>query len=129
MHFRCITASPGVSFSGGGGGEARFAAAARRSTVAWEHTGEAALDAWMSGLFFGAMVDEELDADLLEDLKVDEELEEDLDEEHEADEELEVDLDEEHEADEDEIGACAPYLARQMSCLGSRTPGVKNTPF
>ena len=54
---------------------------------------------------------------------------EDLDEEHEADEELEEDLGEELEADEDEISACAPYLARQMSCLGSRTPGVKDTPF
>ena len=61
------------------------------------------------------MVDEELDADLLEDL--------------EANEELEEGLDEEHEADEVETSACAPYLARQMSCLGSRTPGVKDTPF
>ena len=68
------------------------------------------MDAWTSGLFFDAMVDEELETD--------------LDEEHEADEELEVDLDEEHEA-----SACAPYLARQMSFLGSRTPGVKDTPF
>ena len=33
------------------------------------------------------------------------------------------------EVDEDEISACAPYLARQMSCLGRVTPGVKNTPF
>ena len=73
------------------------------------------MDAWTSGLFFGAMVEEELDADLLEDL--------------EADEELEEDLDEEREVDEDENNACAPYLARQMSCLGSRTPGVKDTPF
>ena len=73
------------------------------------------MDAWTSGLFFGAMVDKELGADLLEDL--------------EADEELEKDLDEEHEADEDETSACAPYLARQMSCLGSRTPGVKDTLF
>ena len=70
------------------------------------------MDAWTSGLFFGAMVDEEL--------------EEDLDE---ADEELEEDLDEEHETDEDETSACAPYLAHQMSCLGSRIPGVKDTPF
>ena len=60
------------------------------------------------------MVDEELEADLLEDLK--------------ADEQLEEDLDEEHEADEDETSACAP-LARPMSCLGSWTPGVKDTPF
>ena len=58
---------------------------------------------------------EELEADILEDLK--------------ADEELEEDLDEEHEADEDETSACTPYLARQMSCLGSRTLGVKDTPF
>ena len=61
----------------------------------------------------------ELEADFLEDLG----------EEHVADEELEEDLDEELEADEDETSACAPYLARQMSCLGSRTPGVKDTPF
>ena len=47
----------------------------------------------------------------------------------ERSEELEADLHEEHEADEDETGACAPYLARQMSCLGSTTPGVKDTPF
>ena len=40
------------------------------------------------------MVDEELDADLLEDLETGEELEEDLDEELEA--------------DEDETSACAP---------------------
>ena len=73
------------------------------------------MDAWTAGLFFGAMVTEELDADLLEDL--------------EADEELEEDLDEEHEAYEDETSACAPYLACQMSCLGSQTPGVKDTPF
>ena len=73
------------------------------------------MDAWTSGLFFGAMVDEALDADLLKDL--------------EADEELAEELDEEHEGDADETSACAPYLARQMSCLGSRTPGVKDTPF
>ena len=35
-------------------------------------------------------------------------------------EELEVDLDEEHEVDEDGSSACAPYLTRQMSCLGSQ---------
>ena len=58
---------------------------------------------------------EELEADILEDL--------------EADEEHEEDLDKEHEADEDETSACAPYLACQMSCLGSRTSGVKDTPF
>ena len=33
-------------------------------------------------------------------------------------EELEVD------EEEDESSACAPYLARQMSCLDARTPGV-----
>ena len=75
------------------------------------------MDAWSSGLFFGAMVDEELDTDLLKDLEADEELEEDLDEEHEADEELEVDLDEECKANEEGSSACAPYLARQISCL------------
>ena len=87
------------------------------------------MDAWTSGLFFGAMVDEELEADLDEEYEADEELEVDLDEEHEADEELEVDLDEEHEANEYGSSACAPYLACQMSYLGSRTPGVKDTPF
>ena len=59
------------------------------------------MDAATSGFFFGGMVDEE----------------------------LEVDLDEDHEVDEDGSSACAPYLPRQMSCLGSRTPGVKDTPF
>ena len=53
--------------------------------------GETGLDAWASGLFFGAMVDEEI--------------EEDLDE---ADEELEEDLDEEHEVEKDETSACTP---------------------
>ena len=43
--------------------------------------------------------------------------------------ELEVDLDEDHEVGEDGSNTCAPYLARQMSCLGSWTPGVKDTPF
>ena len=41
---------------------------------------------------------------------------------------LEEEPDDELEVDEDESSACAPYLARQMSCLGSRTPGVKDTP-
>ena len=63
--------------------------------------GEAGLGAATSGLFFGGMVDEE----------------------------LEVDLGGDHEVDEDESSACAPYLVRQMSCLLSRTPGVKDTPF
>ena len=81
------------------------------------------MDAWTSGLFFGTMVDAELDTDLLEDLEADEELEEELDEE------LEEDLEEELEAEVDTISACAPYLACQMSCLGSRTPGVKDTFF
>ena len=63
--------------------------------------GETSLNAATSGLFFGGMVGEE----------------------------LEVDLGEDHKVDEDESSACAPYLARQMSCLGSRTPGVKDTPF
>ena len=39
------------------------------------------------------------------------------------DEELEVD------EEEDESSACTPYLARQMSCLDARTPGVEDTPF
>ena len=77
--------------------------------------GETGLDAWTSGLFFGAMVDEALDVDRLKDLG--------------ADEELGEYLDEELEVDEDETSACAPYLARQLSCLRSRTPGVKDTPF
>ena len=50
-----------------------------------------------------------------------------------ADEERDAELDEDHgedlEVDEEEISACAPYLARQMSCLGRLTPGVKDTPF
>ena len=50
-----------------------------------------------------------------------------------ADEERDVELDEDHgddlEVDEEEISACAPYLACQMSCLGRVTPGVKDTPF
>ena len=39
------------------------------------------------------------------------------------------DLEDELEVDEKEISACAPYLARQMSCLGRVTPRVKDTPF
>ena len=39
------------------------------------------------------------------------------------------DVEDELEVDEEEISACAPYLARQMSCLGRVTPGVKDTPF
>ena len=50
-----------------------------------------------------------------------------------ADEERDAELDEDHgdelEVDEEEISACAPYLARQMSCLGRMTPGGKDTPF
>ena len=38
-------------------------------------------------------------------------------------------LEDELEVDEEEISACAPYLARQMSCLGRVTPGVKDTLF
>ena len=63
--------------------------------------GETGLDAAMSGFFFGGMVGEE----------------------------LEVDLGEDNEVDGDESSACAPYLARKMSCLGSRIPGVKDTPL
>ena len=50
-----------------------------------------------------------------------------------ADEERDAELDEDNgdelEVDEEEISACAPYLARQMSCLGRRTPGIKDTPI
>ena len=45
------------------------------------------------------------------------------------DEEPDEDLGDKLEVDEEEISACAPYLARQMSCLGRVTPGVKDTPF
>ena len=45
------------------------------------------------------------------------------------DEELYEDLGDELKVDVEEISACAPYLARQMSCLGRVTPGVKDTPF
>ena len=55
----------------------------------------------MSGVFLGGMPDGEPDKDLEDELEVDEE----------------------------EISACAPNLARQMSCLGRMTPGVKDTPF
>ena len=54
-----------------------------------------------SGFLLGGMLDGEPDKDLGNELKVDEE----------------------------EISACTPYLARQMSCLGRVTPGVKDTPF
>ena len=37
------------------------------------------------------------------------------------DEEPDKDLGDELEVDEGEISACAPYLARQMSCLGRVT--------
>ena len=63
--------------------------------------GETGLEAATSAFIFGGMVDEELEVDLSEDLEVDEE----------------------------KSSACAPYLVRQMSCLGSRTPGVKDTSF
>ena len=71
------------------------------------------------------VTDEELNIDLKDELgaDLDDELEVDLDEE------LDVDLEEELEVDEDESSTCAPYLACQMSCLGPRTPGVKDTPF
>ena len=45
------------------------------------------------------------------------------------DREPDEDLEDELEVDEEEISACAPYLARQMSCLGRVTPRVKDTPF
>ena len=46
-----------------------------------------------------------------------------------SDGEPSADLGDELEVDEEEISACAPYLARQMLCLGRVTPGVKDTPF
>ena len=50
-----------------------------------------------------------------------------------AGEERDAGLDEDHgddlEVGEEENSACAPYLARQMSCLERVTPGVKDTPF
>ena len=39
------------------------------------------------------------------------------------------DFGDELEVHEEEISTCAPYLARQMSCLRRLTPGVKDTPF
>ena len=92
--------------------------------------------------FFRAIPVEELevDGDLVDDLEVDGDLVDDLEVDGDLVDDLEVDLAERSggseadllgdlEAEEDETSACAPYLARQMSCLGSRTPGVKDTPF
>ena len=45
------------------------------------------------------------------------------------DEEPDEDLEDELEVDEEDISTCAPYLARQMSCLERVTPGVKDIPF
>ena len=45
------------------------------------------------------------------------------------DEEPDKDLGDKLEVDEEEISTCAPYLARQMSCLRRVTPGVKDIPF
>ena len=84
------------------------------------------MDVWTSGLFFGAMVDEELDADLLKDLEGDEGLEEDL---GEFDEELEKDLNEEHEADEDETSACAPLPGAPDVMSWIRDTGSKGYPL
>ena len=80
-------------------------------------------------------VEEELGADLAATDELDVELGDAIDvglaEESgdQADVDANQDLDEDLEADGDESSACAPYLARQMSYLGSRTPGVKDTPF
>ena len=75
------------------------------------------------------VADEELEA-ALDDLAVDREPEEELDDEL-ASEKEEPDVDSEVvdgelavAADVGESSACAPYLARQMSCLVARTPGV-----
>ena len=73
---------------------------------------------------------EELGADLAATDELDVELDDAIDVDlSERSEELEGDLDEDHRVDEDRSSACAPYLVRQMSCLGSQTPGVKDTPF
>ena len=56
-------------------------------------------------------------------------LEEDLATDEKRDAELDNDRVDEHGVDEEESSACAPYLARQMSCLGRVTPGVKDSPF
>ena len=69
----------------------------------------------------------EADADLVDELEAHADLVDEPDGEIGA--ELEVHLVEDHEVDEDGSSASAPYLARQMSCLGSRAPGVKDTPF
>ena len=45
------------------------------------------------------------------------------------DEEPDEELGDELEVDKKDISACALYLARQMSCLGRMTQGVKDTPF
>ena len=74
---------------------------ARRSSEIYGRGGEAVLAASVSGFLLGGMLDEEPDKDLGDELEVDEE----------------------------EISACAPYLARQMSWLGRVTPGVKDTSF
>ena len=56
-------------------------------------------------------------------------LDADLVTDKERDVEFDDDRVDEHGVDEGEISACAPYLARQMSCLGRVTPGVKDIPF
>ena len=72
-----------------------------------------------------------LEADPVADEERDVELDEDhgdkLDEDH--GDELDEDHGDELEVDEEEISTCAPYLARQMSCLRRVTPGVKDTSF
>ena len=70
---------------------------------------------------------DEVDADLVDEPEVDADLIGEPSDEVDAD--LDQDLDEDLDADEDESSACAPYLACQISFLGSRTPGVKDTPF
>ena len=71
------------------------------------------------------LVDEpEVDADLVDEPEVDTDLVDELGDEADAD--LDQDLEEDPEVDGVEFSACAPYLARQMSCLGSRTLGVKD---
>ena len=76
-------------------------------------------------------VEEELGADLVAIDELDVELGDavDVDIAEEPGGEVDVELDQDLEVDGDESSACTPYLACQMSCLGSRTPGVKDTPF
>ena len=77
-------------------------------------------------------VEEELGADLATTDELDVELSDEVDADpvdesgDVVDADLDRDLEEDIEVDGGGSSACAPYLARQMSFLGSRTPGVKD---